>query len=133
MTHFGGFGKRAADRGAPYASGAYTVWGAAVAMREDLVEPLTRWAITVAQRTGYGHDDVLVCAYMRRIGEQTAMTSRAIFDLAPVKSLLGHNPPIRHPELTLQDAGPTWDAQPRAAKSDRPMDKDVPIMAQEEI
>lgn len=132
MVHFGGIGQRAADKGAPYAVGPYTLWGGAVAIRNDLVEPLARWVLAVHQRTQYPHDDVLMCAYMKRIGERTAMTSRAIFDLTRGASLLGHNPPINYPYLTIADDGPGWDAEPNYVKSDRSVTADVKRLAEEE-
>lgn len=132
MVHFGGIGQRAAHRGAPYAVGPYTLWGAAVAIRSDLIQPLTRWLLTVHQRTGYPHDDVLMCAYMARIGERTAMTSRAIFALAETKSLLGHNPPINRPYLTLADPGPAWDAEPRTAPAGRSAPRSMRALTREE-
>lgn len=132
MTHFGGVGQRAADRGAPYAVGRYAVWGAAVAIRNDLLRPLVRWMIAVHQRTGYPHDDVMMCAYANRIGEKTAMTSRALFDLLRVKSLLGHNPPINYPYLTIADDGPDWTATPNHVPITRSVPKSMKWLMNEE-
>lgn len=132
MTHFGAVGQRAADRGAPYGVGKYAVCGAAVAIRADLIRPLARWLIAVHQRTGYPHDDVLTCAYMNRIGEKTAMTSRALFGLDGGKSLLGHNPPINYPYLTIADDGPDWTDEPNHVPITRSVPKSMKWLIQEE-
>lgn len=133
MVHYGGIGQRMADQGAPYGVGPYALWGPAVAVRSDLVKPMAQWILTVHNRTGYPHDDVLMCAYMARIGERPAMTSRAIFDLVRGKSLLNHNPPINYPYLTIADEGPAWDAEPNHTTADRPASKGVRRMAKESL
>ena len=132
LTHFGGFGERTLAKGTPYAVGRYWVWGGAIAYRRDFFEEMARWAMPVAQRTGYKHDDALVEAFALRNDEPTALAARAIFDQPVKTSLLGHNTPIRSPNTTIRDAGPPWDHEPRSTRMSRQIDDEIRMMAREE-
>jgi len=102
LTHFGGYGERAVDKGAAYCIGPYLIWGGACAIRRDQLDGLIEFAEFHHAR-GYKHDDVLICAYASSQGHQTAMAAHAIFGQPVKASLLNHNTPIRSPYSTIED------------------------------
>lgn len=117
LTHFGGYGEKALEKGAPYGVGQYLIWGGAVAYHRSIVAGLAGWARKVQAETGYQHDDCLASAYALRQGFKCALTARAIFDQPVKKSLLNHNTPIRRPNTTIENTdGPSYSASPRFIK-----------------
>lgn len=114
LTHFGGYGQAALDKGAPYGVAACSVWGGAIAYHRQFLNGLARWAPRVVAETGYPHDDRLVASYALKTGAKCALAARAIFGQPVKKSLLGHNTPIRSPKTTIENCGgPAWSARPR--------------------
>jgi len=74
-----------------------------------------------------GIDDGMVSLFMADRGEATAMTSRALFDQPIKDSLLGHNTPIRRPNVNILDhSGPEWDPE-SVAKVSRGSMKDFNV------
>lgn len=132
LTHFGGYGKAALEKGAPYGVGQYLVWGGAIAYHRSIVRPLVEWAVPVVKRTGYKHDDCLVAAFGLRSGFQCALTARALFDQPVKKSLLGHNTPIRTPSTTIANSvGPAYSAKPRWVKVHKQVWPEIKMLAKE--
>lgn len=109
LTHFGGYGSSALAKGAAYGVGRLLIWGGAMTIRGDHLEPLARSAMRFHYQTGYPHDDGAVALYghWKKVG--TAMTSRALFDQPVESSLLGHNTKVRRPSSTIINcAGPDY-------------------------
>lgn len=115
LTHFGGYGAQALERGAPFGTGTALVWGGAIAYHRTFLDGLAKWAPRVQAETNYKHDDRLVCAYALKIGVKCALAARAIFGQPVKKSLLGHSSPIRSPSTTIENCdGPAWSTTPRS-------------------
>lgn len=133
LTHMGGFGERAAAKGAPYGIGHNLVWGAGIAYHRSQVAPMAEWARKVWDKTGYVHDDVMVAAWAYRQKFYTCMASRAIFGLPRFKSLLNHNTPVRHPFLTIEDDGPAWTVRPRSVPTRRDIGTEIQMLAEVEV
>lgn len=132
LTHFGSYGEKALEKGAPYAVGGNLLWGGAIAYRRDFLEGLAQWAPKVVAKTRYPHDDRLIGAYAYKIGRATAMTSRAIFDQPVQASLLNHNTKIRRPVATIcTRLGPPYGASPRATRMSSVMPEQKRLAAEE--
>jgi hypothetical protein len=121
LTHFGGYGRQALNKGAPYAVGSYLLWGGAAAYHRSLLPGLAEWAPRVVELTGYPHDDCLVAAYLHRVRLPVALAGRAIFDQPVERSLLGHHTPgPRRPATTIANRqGPPWSTRPAAVPVSR--------------
>lgn len=127
LTYMGGWGHRPYAKNVPYGVGEYLVWGTAVAYHRSIVEGLWEWCTKVWEETGYPHDDCLVACYALNQGFKTALTTRAIFDRAPIRSLIGHHlhegKPSNRPSHNIVDhPGPYYGVNPRSMLLDRPMD-----------
>lgn len=120
LTHFGSYGVKAARAGYAYAAGRNLIWGAAVAIRADVVAVLPAFIDRVfAIDPSYPHDDNLLGVWADQAGVKTGFTSRAIFDHADTPSLLGHHGlrDNRRPHLTTRDPGPWWSTPGYASRS----------------
>ena len=133
LFHLGGLGERTAAKGAAYALGSDVLWGPAYAIRSDILEDMARWCITVSQRTGYPHDDRLMCAFMLKQQQRIAVTARSFFTLKTVPSLMGHTAHVQpRPTLTIADAGPAWN--PRStASAGRSTPPEITTLAKESL
>ena len=117
MSYFGQLTDSAFKRGVPYIVGPHLIWGAAVAYRKDFLEGLVPWAQWVYDKTGYPHDDRLISAYANKVGVDTALTVRAIFDQPVEKSTVGHGGGNRRTLHTLAStSGAPYSARPRAVR-----------------
>jgi hypothetical protein len=116
MSHFGQITDTAHRAGVPYLVGPHLIWGAAVAYRRDFLEGLVPWARRVYEATGYPHDDRLVSAYANKIGVDTALTTRALFDQPVEKSTVGHGGQNRRPGHTILEPGAHYGVRPRARR-----------------
>lgn len=133
LTHFGSYGLRALEKGVPYGIGRNLVWGGAVAYRQTIVRDLTAYARMIWEDLRYPHDDRLAAAYAMRIGRQTALAARAIFDQPIQASLLGHNTKVRRPATTIANSqGPAWSSIPRAVKVHAAVAKEIAGLARHE-
>ncbi|QNJ56040.1 glycosyltransferase [Microbacterium phage Rasputia] len=119
MSYFGKITESAFKRGYPYMVGPHLIWGAAVAYRRDFLEGLVPWAREVFERTEYQHDDRLISAYANKIGVDTALTVRAIFDQPVEKSTVGHaGGGERRPKITIWgNSGAPYGSRPRALRT----------------
>lgn len=117
MSYFGKITDAAHRQNIPYLVGPHLVWGAAVAYRLDFLEGLVPFARRVWEEYGYPHDDRLISAYANRIGVDTALTTRALFDQPVEKSTVGHGGGNRRPLHTLgSTSGAAYSARPRAKR-----------------
>lgn len=119
--HLAGVGAEAARKGYAYGLGYRNVWGAAMAYRSHLLQPiLDFYDLALQILPEYGVEDWLVRAWSDWKRIPTAFTSRAIFDHGPPnqipRSLLGHAGAARKPDLTIMEPGPRW-STPGAARS----------------
>lgn len=119
MSYFGKITEPAFKKGIPYMVGPHLIWGAAVAYRRDFLEGLVPWAREVFERTEYQHDDRLISAYANKIGVDTALTVRAIFDQPVEQSTVGHaGGGERRPKITIGgNSGAPYAARPRAHRT----------------
>lgn len=115
MTHFGAITEPAHRRGVPYLVGPHLIWGGAVAFRGDFAKQLLGFGREFYEATGYPHDDRLVSGFANRIGVQTALTTRAIFDQPVEKSLVGHGGQNRRPNVTIRQPGADYGVVPRSS------------------
>lgn len=114
LSYFGAFTEPAFKKSIPYMVGPHLIWGAAVAYRKDFLEGLVPWAQWVYDTTEYQHDDRLISAYANKIGVDTALTVRALFDQPVEKSTVGHGGSTRRPNITLRShSGAPFSARPR--------------------
>ena len=115
LSYFGSITESAARRGFPYLVGPHLIWGAAVAYERSFLVGLLEWAKWVYGETKYTHDDRLISAYAQKIGKQTALVTRAIFDQPVQESLVGHGGAgsVRRPSLTIESPGPAYSVLPR--------------------
>lgn len=117
MSYFGQITDGAQKRNIPYLTGPHLIWGAAVGYRRDFLEGLVPWARWVYETTGYQHDDRLISAYANKIGVDTALTTRALFDQPVEKSTVGHGGGVRRPLHTLgSTSGAPYSARPRSVR-----------------
>ncbi len=117
MSYFGSITDSAQKKNVPYLVGPHLIWGAAVAYRHDFLQGLVPWAEKVWEDTRYPHDDRLISAYANKIGVDTALTVRAIFDQPVVASTVGHGGGNRRPLHTLRStSGAPYSARPRSIR-----------------
>lgn len=126
MSHFGAITEPAFKKNVPYMVGPHLIWGAAVAYRRDFLEGLVPWARWVYETTEYQHDDRLISAYANKIGVDTALTVRAIFDQPVERSTVGHaGGGERRPNVTIWGySGAPYSARPRAHRTKAGASKD---------
>lgn len=118
MSYFGKITDSAQKKNIPYLVGPHLIWGAAVAYRRDFLEGLVPFAQRVWDEYRYPHDDRLISAYANRIGVDTALTVRAIFDQPVEKSTVGHGGTNRRPLHTLgSTSGAHFGVRPRALRT----------------
>lgn len=114
MSYFGQITDGAQKKGVPYLVGPHLIWGAAVAYKRTFLEGLVPFARRVWEEYQYPHDDRLISAYANRIGVDTALTVRALFDQPVEKSTVGHGGGNRRPLHTLgSTSGAPYSARPR--------------------
>lgn len=121
LSHLAGSGLSAIEQGYPYVEGDFMLWGMAVAYHRSIRQGLAQWARSVYEKTGYPHDDATVMAYAYKIGQKTAITSRAIFDHRELKSMVRKGQhPYKHPKATIESqSGPPYGLKPSVAKDSR--------------
>ena len=117
MSYFGQITDSAQKKNIPYLVGPHLIWGAAVAYRHDFLAGLVPFAKRVWEEYGYPHDDRLISAYANRIGVDTALTVRALFDQPVERSTVGHGGGNRRPLHTLRStSGAPFSARPRSQR-----------------
>lgn len=119
MSYFGKITEGAFKKNVPYMVGPHLIWGAAVAYKRDFLEGLVPWARWVYETTEYQHDDRLISAYANKIGVDTALTVRAIFDQPVEQSTVGHSGGgERRPGITIWgNSGAPYSARPRVHRT----------------
>lgn len=114
LCHFGDAGEKIAKTGHAYLRGTHTVWGQAVAYHRDILPDLINLGMDVQHLESpvYSKWDDRIPGVLNLIqGGTTAVTARALFDHPHLKSTVGHLGAVhRHPNLTILDPGPDWDA-----------------------
>jgi hypothetical protein len=107
LTYTGKYpGLRAYERGYPYAVGRNVLKGTGIAYHHSILIELADF-VARASQTSYLHDDQVVNTFAHHRNQEPAVCTRAIFDVADVKSLVGHGR-YGTAAKTIADEGPDW-------------------------
>jgi len=120
LGHLAKYGKRLVGRGIPFGVGVNAMWGQAMLIHFDVLEPYLDLAKTMQHinpKKYRNWDDYLPTIFNLIYGTEAAFTSRALVEHQDWESTLGHVPGLwRRAAATIRHAGPPWDAVPRSGR-----------------
>lgn len=115
LSHFATNGEKALAKGAAFAESVHAMWGQANLYGKKIRQAYARYVDDIWEMDAEAYrkwDDGIPAAFNLAYGTKSCITTRALFQHADVKSVLGHNlGHWRHAHATIEQPGPAWNAR----------------------